>query len=229
MTTAALRTFTPLLDATGLRLNVAMRIPCTEAEGPGKRFALWVQGCPKRCPGCCNPEMLAFKDATWMDVDALVQEVVESYARDGIEGVTFLGGEPFAQAPALAALARRVRAEGLSVMIFSGHALADLRAMAQDPDGHPGVADLLAATDLLVDGEFERENLDHDRRWIGSLNQQTHDLTGRYETLVNAWDTTPNTLEIRVIDGKLIVNGSPFLMDKLGRTKRLKPGRRDDG
>ena len=32
-------------------LNVARIIENTEAEGPGKRFALWVQGCPFRCKG----------------------------------------------------------------------------------------------------------------------------------------------------------------------------------
>ena len=41
-------------------LSVAQIVPCTEAEGPGRRFALWFQGCPLRCPGCCNPEMLPF-------------------------------------------------------------------------------------------------------------------------------------------------------------------------
>ena len=39
-------------------LSVAQIVSCTEAEGPGKRFALWFQGCPLRCPGCCNPEKL---------------------------------------------------------------------------------------------------------------------------------------------------------------------------
>ena len=44
-----------------LRLRVAQIVPFTEAEGPGRRFALWFQGCPLRCPGCCNPEMLPFE------------------------------------------------------------------------------------------------------------------------------------------------------------------------
>ncbi len=29
----------------------------TLAEGPGLRFAVWVQGCSLRCPGCCNPHL----------------------------------------------------------------------------------------------------------------------------------------------------------------------------
>ena len=43
-----------------VRLQVAQIVPCTEAEGPGRRFALWFQGCPLRCPGCCNPEFIPF-------------------------------------------------------------------------------------------------------------------------------------------------------------------------
>ena len=59
-------------------LPVAQFVPRTEAEGPGRRFALWVQGCPLRCKGCCNPEMLAFKgltESTWReDSDPNFQE-----------------------------------------------------------------------------------------------------------------------------------------------------------
>ena len=47
-------------------LSVAQIVPHTEAEGPGVRFALWFQGCPLRCPGCCNPEMLPFDGGTRM-------------------------------------------------------------------------------------------------------------------------------------------------------------------
>ena len=43
-----------------VRLRIAQIVPSTEAEGPGRRFALWFQGCSLRCPGCCNPEMLPF-------------------------------------------------------------------------------------------------------------------------------------------------------------------------
>ena len=39
----------------GIELSVAQIVRCTEAEGPGKRYALWFQGCPLRCPSCCNP------------------------------------------------------------------------------------------------------------------------------------------------------------------------------
>ena len=47
-------------DSTMARLNLAAWIACTEVEGPGKRFALWVQGCHLVCKGCCNPDMRPF-------------------------------------------------------------------------------------------------------------------------------------------------------------------------
>ena len=39
-------------------INLAKIIELTEAEGPGLRTAIWVQGCLKRCKGCCNGQFL---------------------------------------------------------------------------------------------------------------------------------------------------------------------------
>src|SRR5437762_9807105 len=82
----------------GVRMNtvrVAQIVECTEAEGPGRRFALWFQGCPLRCPGCCNPEMLPFAGGSSMTV---VEILAEIEAAGDIEGITMLGGEPLAHA-----------------------------------------------------------------------------------------------------------------------------------
>lgn len=185
------------------RLRLAQVAPCTEAEGPGRRFALWFQGCPLRCPGCCNPEMLPFEGGWEAEVAAIAAQVEQAAASDGIEGITLLGGEPTAQAAGSSALARRVRAMGLSVMVFSGFTLEEIRASA-DPDA----LDLLAQTDLLVDGPYLRERPESHRRWIGSSNQRVHALTDRYRVDDPCW-SRPNTLELRLVGGELTVNGFP--------------------
>src|SRR5947199_9112677 len=87
-------------------LRVAQIVPCTEAEGPGKRFALWFQGCPLRCPGCCNPEMLPFEGGTMMTVEEVVALLKQSVKGNGLEGITFLGGERLAHAGAGVDVAR---------------------------------------------------------------------------------------------------------------------------
>ncbi len=185
------------------RLRLAQVVACTEAEGPGRRFALWFQGCPLRCPGCCNPEMLPLEGGWEAEVDAIAAQVDRAAASDGIEGITLLGGEPTAQAAGASALARRVRAMGLSVMVFSGFTLEEIRASA-DPDA----LDLLAQTDLLVDGPYLRERPEPHRRWIGSSNQRIHALTDRYRVDDPCW-SRPNTLELRLVGGELTVNGFP--------------------
>src|SRR5947209_15153644 len=89
-----------------ITLQVAQIIAATEAEGPGLRFALWFQGCPLRCPGCCNPELLPFEGGHSVRLADVVDQVEDAASREGIEGITLLGGEPLAHAAGGAALAR---------------------------------------------------------------------------------------------------------------------------
>lgn len=183
-------------------LSVAQIVPCTEAEGPGKRFALWFQGCPLRCPGCCNPEFLPFKGGEPHPLIDIASEIEQARAH-GIEGITLLGGEPFAHAAGAAALAGEVHRRGLSVMVFSGCTIEEIRAL---PD--PAAAQLLASTDILVDGPYRRELPDTNRRWIGSTNQRIHFLTDRYRADDPCWKQK-NTIEIRLDSAGISVNGFP--------------------
>jgi anaerobic ribonucleoside-triphosphate reductase activating protein len=184
-------------------LRVAQIVPVTEAEGPGVRFALWFQGCPLRCPGCCNPEMLPFEGGTPTPAAEVLRQI-EAAARDhGVEGITFLGGEPLAHAAGAVVLARALKERGLTVMIFSGYVLEDARQM---PD--PAVAELLDLTDILVDGPYVRELPDTNRRWIGSTNQRIHFLSDRYQADDPRWRMR-NTLEVRLRGRELTVNGFP--------------------
>jgi anaerobic ribonucleoside-triphosphate reductase activating protein len=182
-------------------LSVAQIVPVTEAEGPGVRFALWFQGCPLRCPGCCNPEMLPFSGGTPTSVAAVLAQIDQARTH-GVEGITLLGGEPLAHASGASILAREVQARGLSVMIFSGFIFEEVQQQAD-----PAVRELLMHTDILVDGPYERDKPDHLRRWIGSTNQRIHFLTPRYQ-YDERWNKS-NTLEIRLKDGELTVNGFP--------------------
>ena len=116
---------------------------------------------------------------------------LSSTLRD-LEGITLLGGEPFAHAAAAAFISKGAKVLDLSVMIFSGYLLEELK-------GNPSedVQSLLAQTDLLVDGRYEQNLPDDKRRWIGSTNQRIHCLTDRYSASDPCWNE-PDTLEIRL-------------------------------
>jgi anaerobic ribonucleoside-triphosphate reductase activating protein len=186
-----------------ISLPTAQIVPCTEAEGPGRRFAVWFQGCPLRCPGCCNPEMLPFTGGTAISLGDLVAQIEEAARMQDVAGMTLLGGEPLAHAGGAAALARAVRERGLTVMVFSGYTLEEA---GQLPD--PAVAELLALTDILVDGPYLHDQPETRRRWIGSANQRIHFLSNRYHADDPRW-LLPNTLEIRLRRTELVVNGFP--------------------
>lgn len=175
-------------------------LPFTRAEGPGNRACLWVQGCPIRCPGCFNPSTWPEGGGHEVSVDEIEARILAS---PDIEGVTFLGGEPFEQAEELAELGRRVRRAGLSVMTFTGHVLEDILASSR-----PGWSALLGVTDLLLDGPYVRELTDTSRPWIGSSNQRYRFLTPRYRHLESNLGSVPNRLEVRLQpDGQILVNG----------------------
>jgi anaerobic ribonucleoside-triphosphate reductase activating protein len=175
-------------------------LPATEVEGPGRRAAIWVQGCSIRCPGCFSPHTWRF-DAGISVATADLEAAIEDTR--GIEGVTFLGGEPFDQASSVAELARAVRGRGLSVMTFSGY---DFEALQGNRE--PGWAELLRATDLLVDGPYVASLPDTRRPWVGSTNQRFRFLTDRYRHLEPTLRQIDDALEIRIgATGEVLING----------------------
>jgi anaerobic ribonucleoside-triphosphate reductase activating protein len=194
----------------------------TEAEGPGRRFAIWLQGCSLRCAGCCNPELFDARGGTARSLPELIARVAAAAAA-GVEGITILGGEPAEQAAGAAALARAARARGLTVMVFSGHTRAELEARAE-------TAALLAEVDLLVDGRYDRARPEPPppagRRWIGSANQVMHHLTAAYapdDPRLRA----ANTVEVHWRAGQLLVHGWPAGAEALTRALRRAPARGD--
>jgi anaerobic ribonucleoside-triphosphate reductase activating protein len=190
-----------------LLLNVARWVDRSEANGPGVRFVLWLQGCPFRCEGCWNPDTWDFTAGKRLSVDDIM-EVIAGVR--GIEGVTVTGGEPFAQASALRCLVSRIRSAGLSVMVFTGHEMDELRSDV--------ARQVLAATDIVVTGRFVLAERDVSLRWRGSRNQQVHFLTQRYSADLMH---TGGLAEVVIgNDGTIHVTGFPedALLTELSRT-----------
>lgn len=180
-------------------LRVAAREPRTPAEGPGLRYAVWLQGCSIRCAGCCNPHLFDGAAPGW-SAEGLADEVVRT---PGIEGLTVLGGEPFDQAEGLGVFAEAVRRAGLSVIVFSGFTLAELR-------GRADASRVLAAVDVLVDGRYDASQPETERLWVGSRNQAFHYLTDRYEPSIERGTGRVETLSLRIRpDGSVQSHGWP--------------------
>jgi anaerobic ribonucleoside-triphosphate reductase activating protein len=191
-------------------LNIAHFIECTSVEGPGKRFALWCQGCVRRCAGCCNIHLQALEARQIVDVRTMFEYIHKAVRQYSIEGVTFLGGEPFLQARGLYELACLCRKAGLTVMAFSGYTLEELRM-----SGLSYARRLLKRIDLLLDGPYIKEQSENKRNWAGSQNQRFHYLTSAYDASIEH-RAENDGLEIRIEPGgKIRINGNPLLSQEL--------------
>lgn len=191
--------------AEGDFLNVARVIERTRAEGPGLRLCVWVQGCARNCPGCCNRSMQAFEPRDVLATEELIRRVEQVWASpEPPEGITLLGGEPFLQAAGLARVAERVRALGGTVFAFSGYTLEELRR-----GDLPGAERLLAATDVLVDGPYLERRAETRRNWVGSTNQRFHYLTKAYGPSIETNPGYRHVVEFREEDGRVYLNGCP--------------------
>lgn len=136
-------------------------------DGPGIRTTIFAQGCPHHCPGCHNPETWAFGCGTEM----LVEEIAEIAKSNPLSrGVTFSGGEPFAQAEGFAKLAKLLKSAGFEVASYSGYTFEELL------EGTAPQRALLEMLDVLIDGPFLREEKSLEISFRGSRNQRILDV-----------------------------------------------------
>lgn len=179
-----------------MKLRVYKILKNTSVEGPGNRYCIWVQGCSIRCNGCQAVHTWNPDGGVMYGVQYIIDDILK---QKDIEGVTFLGGEPFEQAEALGEIAISAHNAGLGVLCFTGYYLKDLIKMEKNQN-------LLSNIDLLIDGPFEINKVDYSRPWCGSSNQKYHFLTNRYNE--NIFQKYKNKIEVNISkNGKIFMNG----------------------
>ena len=136
-------------------------------DGPGIRTTIFSQGCPHHCPGCHNPETWEFGCGTPMSEERIV-EIVRSNPL--CRGVTFSGGEPFAQAESFAKLAKLLKDKGYEVASYSGYTFEALLRGTQEQ------RKLLESIDVLIDGPFIQNQKTLELAFRGSRNQRIIDV-----------------------------------------------------
>ena len=136
-------------------------------DGPGIRTTVFSQGCPHHCEGCHNPETWAFGCGTPIPEEAVV-EIVKSNPL--CRGVTFSGGEPFAQAEGFAKLGKLLKQQGYEVASYSGYTFEQLL------NGTKAQRELLETIDILIDGPYLQQQRSLEISFRGSRNQRILDV-----------------------------------------------------
>lgn len=168
--------------------NYQLRLAGLEEEsivdGPGLRLTIFTQGCPHQCKGCHNPETHDFNGGRFYSLTHILGLYDENPL---LQGITFSGGEPFAQAGVLALLAKAVHERGGDVVTYTGYTYEYLMQTIQN---NAQVAEnwtsLLNQTDLLIDGPYIEELRDLELLFRGSSNQRVLDRATRNTTFLGS-------------------------------------------
>lgn len=151
------------------KLRIAGTVSDSITDGPGLRYAIFVQGCPHGCKGCHNPQTHDFGGGKEVDIRELLEEGLHNPL---LCGVTFSGGEPMCQAMALAELASEFRKNGVDdIACYTGFLVEDLLAGKVG-----GALGLMKELDVLVDGPFVQSERCYEAKFKGSSNQRVIDV-----------------------------------------------------
>ncbi|MEK7857175.1 MAG: 4Fe-4S single cluster domain-containing protein [Acidobacteriota bacterium] len=141
-------------------------------EGPGRRSSVLFQFCPLSCKGCWVLHLHSPDGGELVSVKTLAEKLLDpSFERDG---VSILGGEPFAQPESLLALVKELRRVGCKhILCYSGYTFETL---VQQAKHQPAIGEVLTDIDMLIDGPYVETMKDSAGAWTGSGNQRVIDL-----------------------------------------------------
>jgi anaerobic ribonucleoside-triphosphate reductase activating protein len=191
---------------------------CTTVNGPGRRAALWFQGCTLGCAGCWNEATHAFDFARFIAWPA-VQTWLLNLPAD-VTGITLSGGEPLQHSLDILTIADYVQfmRPGFSVGLFTGYTERELetgRFQTLNADNSAfvsGDSDLWSAIksriDFAVMGRFNASLVTIGKPLCGSTNQEIRLFSNRY-TLA---DFGPQEVEITIgpHDGQMCASITGF-------------------
>ena len=177
-------------------IRIAGLVDDSIVDGPGVRYAVFVQGCPHHCEGCHNPQTWDFEGGTVMTVEEIFEKIT---ADRMLDGVTFSGGEPFCQCKPLVCLADMLRKHrpDINIISYTGFEFEYLTAHATEENGY---MELLERIDGLVDGRFVLAKRSLELSFRGSSNQRFLDVPaslreGRAVEMRDDW----NDIELKLI------------------------------
>jgi len=174
-------------------------VPCTEVEGPGRRFAIWTQGCDILCPGCFNTQAQSITGGYDMSIDEIMQRILLGADKHYLTGVTIAGGEPLLQVLELDALLTRIKRTNLNIMLYTGRKLAEI--------SWP-ISDVIRKADILISEPFVKSLAPDSRRWVGSTNQIISFFNESLKEKLTPWPLEDHKSEIIIGDDDITICGN---------------------
>lgn len=144
--------------------------------------------------------MWSFEIKQLYNVNTLYEMVKE---QDDIEGITILGGEPLYQSKALMSLVELLKADGYSIMLYTGFEEYEINDEISK--------NLVSHSDIVIFGRYLDDSRSTFLKWRGSSNQKIwiNDYSP-YKQIQEQFYDKVNEIEIHVHDdGCVTIVGYP--------------------
>lgn len=153
----------------------------TTIEGEGLRVNFFVSKCQFRCIDCFN-ELSQLENYGEKFTDVHKRELHERLTYPFVNGVTFVGGEPFQNAEHLLKITEKIKEKypNKTIWSYTGFIIEVLLLMKDDDPRRR----FLNHIDVLIDGQFIQEERDESRLKVyrGSSNQRLIDVQKTLQT-----------------------------------------------
>ncbi len=172
------------------------------SDGPGLRFAVFMQGCPLRCGCCHNPDTWDFDGGKEYTAEEIVKKAVRYKDYFGSKGgITVSGGEPLMQAEFVKELFSLCHEEGINTCLDTSGCIMNENVKA-----------LLSVTDRVLldikytDSELYRKHVGCEMEkaldFLGYLNEQKIPVTLRQVIIPTLNDNEDNIKKLKEIAKK---------------------------
>ncbi len=174
-------------------------------DGPGVRFAVFLQGCNLRCKCCHNPDTWDIKGGTEYTAEEIVNKALRYKAYFGKEGgITLTGGEPLLQSEFAAEVFFLCRKNGINTCLDTSGSL-----YSQNTEKLLKVTDRVLLDIKYTNNALYRENVGCDMervlRFLGVLQEMSIPVTVRQVIIPTVNDTEENIEKLKKITEKFSV------------------------
>lgn len=132
----------------------------TTVDGPGFRTSIYLSGCSHNCQGCHNPQSWDAGNG----VDMTIDEIMDVVKEEDFD-VTLSGGDPLHDPDWLKSLLLKLKENKRNVWLYTGYTWEEIL-------DNPKLKEVVALSDVVVDGKFDEKLRDTDLKFRGSRNQR---------------------------------------------------------
>ena len=112
-------------------------------------LSIFFAGCPRRCPGCHNPELQSMSAGKEVTIEEIKEHISKTLEVAPIRGIVYLGGEPLLYLAVVNKISEFAKKKDLMNILYTGYTFEEIVRY--------GWLEYLDLIDVMIDGPYLEE------------------------------------------------------------------------